>query len=690
MKVLCVILILAWSVSLRAVPFSECPTQAFLMQDKPARLYGVNLYSGYFQELAPSLGTDNGVNGIGFNQFDNYLYGWSYEFGTVVKVSSDYSIEPITLSGAPSTNFYVGDVALTSNDYYFYRPGASFGLYRVALDSSASNFAEVERIIDGSALNIAIFDMAFHPFQEFAYSVDRNGRLIKIDATTGEHEVLGNTGQTGTFGAVYFDVNANLYFSRNSDGHIFRVNIDQGQVTAEFYTYGPSSSSNDGARCAMAEIYDPDVPPTVDLGDAPESYDRTPATGSINYAKHEIGTLFLGTDVSAEYEPRAEDADDGVQFVTTLEIGLDALLTLQASEDGFVTAWFDWDQSASFEEDERVLIGERVSTGNNAFVYNVPFGIDPGDIWVRVRLAKLPDIGPIGGAGEGEVSDFQVEVLDSGVTRSDSGWASAAFEDRWPAVGDYDFNDVVVRYKVSNYFKEGMLQRLTLEGYLHAVGADYHNGFAIRLPGIAHDSFNTDLTRFEIDGKTVSSSPLENRDGLSSSATTDAVVIPFADTKTTYQASGVCKYFRTKSGCENVSKPYFFISLSLDTEVSLLQTPTGHLDPFIFAVAGFRHGEYVSEGSERQWEVHLKNRLPTMTGTEAFYQLAEDGSTADFTFQTDKGMPWAILVNETWQHPLEGKPINLAYPDFRTFAEQGGNPLLLWFNNKRSNYVISE
>ncbi len=116
--------------SLSATPFDSCPSKAFLMQQQVAQLYGVNLVTGDYSLLSDNLGTSDKINAIGFNFHDNYIYGWGYEWGTLVRIGNDFQATPITLTDNPSVNFYVGDVALNENSYYFYRKGSSYGLSR--------------------------------------------------------------------------------------------------------------------------------------------------------------------------------------------------------------------------------------------------------------------------------------------------------------------------------------------------------------------------------------------------------------------------------------------------------------------------------------------------------------------------------------------------------------------------------
>jgi hypothetical protein len=195
---------LAMSVSqaIVAQPFTACPTEAFLIQDTSATLYGVRLATGQYQQLSNTMGTANKLNAMGFNFHDQYLYAWSTEFGQPVRINNAFQVSPLTTSGLPNTSFYVGDISIDYNVYYIYRPGSAYGLYAISLDSSAPNYLQADRVIDGSNLNLRIFDMAFHPFNGLAYSVDYSGNLYSIDVSDGSSTLINNIGETGVFGAV--------------------------------------------------------------------------------------------------------------------------------------------------------------------------------------------------------------------------------------------------------------------------------------------------------------------------------------------------------------------------------------------------------------------------------------------------------------------------------------------------------
>ena len=91
----------AFTGNANAAPFTECPIEAFLIQDKVAKAYGVRLGTGYYQLLADDLDTNNRLNGVGFSVHDDYIYGWNYATRSPGRVGSDYQICLLYTSPSP-------------------------------------------------------------------------------------------------------------------------------------------------------------------------------------------------------------------------------------------------------------------------------------------------------------------------------------------------------------------------------------------------------------------------------------------------------------------------------------------------------------------------------------------------------------------------------------------------------------
>lgn len=663
-------------------PFEQCPSSAYLIQGSSARMYGVNLSTGSYQLLSEDLGTTGKINGIGFNVFDRQIYGYSNEWQSLIQINSRFEAMPLSVSNKPPTSFYVGDVALSENTYFAYRPGASYGLYSVSLDPESAEYLVFNKIRSGDDLNIAIFDFAFHPSNGNLYSVDRSGVLISIDPNDGTFEKITNVGQGGTFGAVYFDSSEYFYISRNSDGHIFRINLNSPSPEAEFFAFGPSSSNNDGARCAVANIVsDTD---SIDFGNAPSSYGNNIET---NGARHEKSdTLFLGSTWGGE--------DDGIEIVTSVEPGLSTIIVAEVFGDGVLNAWSDWDQNGSFEDTEQTIRNQLLNDGENLIQFEVPDNALPGETWTRVRYSTQTDIGPNGGVSNGEVEDFIVNVVDEGTSvvhyPSSSSYVTLAYEDNWPVVGDYDMNDVVVAFRSSRYSNENAETiRYEINGKVLALGAGYHNGFAVQLDNIPTSEIDLEATRLYLNGAESIEGPLEVNEGEA-----DAVFIISEDLKVALPVTGQCQYYRTEIGCEGFESNEelaFSLIVTLKIPVSGSDSPQNILNPFIFASPGIYHGNSFITPPGRALEIHLKNQKVSSRFDSSVFGTEDDKSNESSTFLTESGMPWALEIPGIWSHPREKQDLLSAYPGFKLFVESSASESRTWFSSENTveKFVIN-
>lgn len=653
--------------------FKACPSEAFLVQDTVARIYGVNLATGFYQELSNDMGTAGKINALGFSMHDNYLYGWGYEAKTLVRIDSEYKVHPIPLENLPGLDFYVGDVSLTENTYFMYRKGSQYGLYRVDLDEASESFAKVKRVSDGTGEDPTIFDIAFHPSNHYLYSVDNRGALVRIDPEDGRSDIISDVGQKGTFGAVYFDPDGFLYISRNSDGHIFRIDTNVENPLAEFFAFGPLSGNNDGARCALAPIISEES--TIDFGDAPDSYGTSIEQ---NGARHEMSnSLFLGG---------VYGVDDGVDLITGFETGLDTLINVKPTGEGYISAWFDWNSDGTFDTNEIAIDSKYLEPGDRRLFVSVPIGAVEGTIWCRFRISSTEDMGPKGGVSDGEVEDFQVNVTTSGTSivsyPSANNFVTLAYEDNWPALGDYDMNDVVVAFQTHQYINEQQeVIRYDIKGRLLAVGASYHNGFAVQLDNIASGNVDQLTMRYEINDEMQPGSALEENESAD-----NAVIIVTNDLWSHVSATANCSFYRTQSGCTEHQTFEFSIAIPLIQAVSLAIAPKTVLNPFIFATPGTYHGDGFSAQPGRGLEVHLKNKKASARFNRSFVGMEDDESRPEDEkwFLNANNMPWAIELPTVWNHPQEHVDILDAYPEFPAFVESEGAQNTTWYTSSRA------
>lgn len=676
------------SVTVQAAPLASCPAEAFLVQGTPAELFAVDLSSGSYHSLSDSMGTSSTLNAIAFNFHDQYLYAWDKALQLPVRIGDDYQVEALDVGGAMAGHYYVGDISPSENAYYLYRKGSNalHGLWRISLDSGTADYLVPSRIVDGSTMYLNIYDFAFSPEDDLIYAAARNGDLFQIDPSDGSFQNLGSTGQTGTFGAVYFDVDGKFYISNNKTGQIYQIDIESGIYTAVAFAQGPSSSTNDGARCAFAAVV-PIGTTSLDFGDAPDSY---ATTISSNGARHDVsgGELLLGVLADGEAQaydsPNSDDAvgdddEDGIQFVSALSAGSQAIVNVQVVGSGNLNAWIDFDLDGTFDSAEQIFEDLSVSSGSNNLVFDVPISALEGTTWSRFRLSTSTGVQPSGGVSDGEVEDHQVAIAASSVTKqfypSSNSFSTIAFEDLWPSRGDYDMNDFVTHYRTGYSTIGTQVTAISISGEILAMGATFHNGFAVSIDGLAREFIDEASIEYEVNGVLQQASPLES--GQSS-----AVFVIANDLWDYVHPAEGCSFYRTEANCgESPIQFSFRIDAQLSTTVDESSIELGLFNPFLYATHGYNRNSIFSSPPGRPLEIHLKNSVPSDLADQALLGRADDRSNVGQTlyYQTATGLPWALEIGTEWSHPGEYMDLVDAYPNFINFVQSEGEQDQDWY-----------
>ncbi|MEZ9482033.1 LruC domain-containing protein [Vibrio splendidus] len=448
-----------------------------------------------------------------------------------------------------------------------------------------------------------------------------------------------------------------------------------------------------------------------DFGDAPDSYGTLQAS---NGAEHAISsTLYLGASIDADTDgqPGASsngddldvggNDDDGIALLTNLEIGLDSLINVNVVGSGYLQAWADWDMNGSFEDDEQILKNHSVVDGSQVVPIRVDDYATVGGVQTRFRLASSPNIPNDGYVGDGEVEDYVFNVTDPGTTVQHSNYYTAAFEDNWPEVGDFDLNDVVVYYRTTILSKDDAVLRMDITGTIMAYGASYGNGLGWKLDGFDESDVDLQTARVQKNGATrVNISPFTGEDKNVASPGGDLVVVASLNLKNDLPIHGECMFHRTNPSCSpkleadqmtfSISLP--FASGSEPTVSSLM--PLSGFDPFIFGAGpGYYHGDSFSTSPGKDLEIHTADLPPTSRGTlvSDFYGIAQDDSdpSSDKYYRTTQNMPWGILISSPWNHPSEYIDISEAYPDFAEWATSGGSSKPTWYLDPNANKTWS-
>lgn len=234
-----------------------------------------------------------------------------------------------------------------------------------------------------------------------------------------------------------------------------------------------------------------------------------------------------------------------------------------------------------------------------------------------------------------------------------SGTQVLAFEDLWPAKGDYDFNDLVLAQKVE-IFRNGddELVEAHFDIAIDAIGAGLDNGIALLLRKSDGSFFNQELVQ-SFTGH-LSNDP-DNSNGF---IVSDDI---FDDISAYYQNNGV--------GPNKVADTLSFV-LSFNAGLNLDFVPE----------------LYLFRTSDRSLEVHR----PGFSGSAAFDATRFNTLDDNGDFRTANGLPWAIEIVSatTYQHPKERIDMVAAFPQFQTWANSGGGQNQNWFEFPNSEKIF--
>lgn len=195
-------------------------------------------------------------------------------------------------------------------------------------------------------------------------------------------------------------------------------------VTAPVGTTDPTNTNNSST----------DTNIIADYGDAPSDLSTTDAALTQIYnvlnansgAAHIITSgVHLGTSINSEVDGQpttaanADTSDDGVTFPTTPDgkslfyMGETNTVTVNASTNGYLNVWFDWNEDGVWDIAERVANDTPVTAGNNTLSITVGNSIPVGSKYARFRFCTSTSTcnTPSGVAANGEVEDYRLDYL---------------------------------------------------------------------------------------------------------------------------------------------------------------------------------------------------------------------------------------------------------------------------------------
>lgn len=243
-----------------AGPTFDCDEGGYLIQQ--TTLYRLDLATGDNVAVNPRVGPGGNINAMGFNILDGYLYAFVSIGGgeqQLIRIGADGTYDLLDLIVDNGLN--VGDV---DDQGRMWASDAGRRWLQVDLNPDSSTFGE--QVDEGVSENGNVADWVYlEDGGDYLYSIRLGNTAIaqRWSRSTHEWETIREytdviEGRSG-FGALYA-VEGELWGSDNQSGDIiaFPVLSDDEDADARKISDGPSTSSNDGARCFRAPA--PGVP----------------------------------------------------------------------------------------------------------------------------------------------------------------------------------------------------------------------------------------------------------------------------------------------------------------------------------------------------------------------------------------------------------------------------------------------
>jgi LruC domain-containing protein len=247
---------------------------------------------------------------------------------------------------------------------------------------------------------------------------------------------------------------------------------------------------------------------------------------------------------------------------------------------------------------------------------------------------------------------------------SSGGVGTLAYEDLWPGLGDYDFNDLVVNYQYTvRLDNANEVIELIANMNVQAIGAGFHNGLALALPlsAAAVDRVSGNRTN-----GLMSLRPNGVESGPSNA------IIPLFDDAFSLAAGGSGYFVNTQHEAPVTSTDPVSVSVMFKKGVRLADLGSAPFDPFLIA------------NRNRGVEIHLPGNQPTAMADWSLFQSLADNSipSSGQTYLTSDNLPWAIQVPSPFAYPAEKFGLTKAHPRFTDWAKSGGTLYTDWFLNK--------
>lgn len=247
--------------------------------------------------------------------------------------------------------------------------------------------------------------------------------------------------------------------------------------------------------------------------------------------------------------------------------------------------------------------------------------------------------------------------------------ATIVFEDLWPGKGDFDFNDLVVGIygnEVTNANNE--VVEIFFNVDVKAVGASLQNGFGWQMGNLSSAAIQQATGM--VHRQTGQSYVTLNSNGTEAGQTY-AVIVAIENVEDVLNRAGGSMFNTVDNG---------MVGTSDLVEIHVLFGETTPVNRNMVGLDSYNF--FIIKNQNRNIEIHLADRAPTDLMNHPWGENHDTSDPASGRyFKTENNLPWAILIIEPFDHPLENTPVIDAYPEFAPWSQSGGTTNPGWYNN---------
>jgi len=245
------------------------------------------------------------------------------------------------------------------------------------------------------------------------------------------------------------------------------------------------------------------------------------------------------------------------------------------------------------------------------------------------------------------------------------GFGSLAFEDLWPAKGDYDFNDLVVDYQFKTITNaRNKVAEIDATFIIRAAGAEYENGFGFQLPEQLADANIT------VTGSKINHNVATLKSNGTESGQAKTTVIVYDDVFDLMQNPGQGIGFNTSPGAPYVTPDTLRMTMTFKADTYLAtDINIENFNPFLIV------------NKTRGKEVHLPDYPPTSLADVSLFGTLDDNSSVatGHYYKTVNNLPWALNINSSYSYTNETVQITSGYKYFAPWAQSGGTASTDWY-----------